>query len=90
VSDTNINVNVGGYSPMLPPPLKSKSVAIVLALLLGWAGGHKFYLGKAGQGLVYLLFAFTAVPLLIALIEAIIWLCQDKYRWAMKQGVRVL
>jgi TM2 domain-containing membrane protein YozV len=90
VSETNINVNVGGYAPMLPPPLKSKPAAIVLAFLLGWVGGHKFYLGKAGQGLVYLLFFWTFVPLVISVIEAIIWLCQDKYRWAMKQGVRVL
>jgi TM2 domain-containing membrane protein YozV len=87
----NINVNLGGsYAPMLVPPLKSKTVAIVLALFLGGIGGHKFYLGKAGQGLVFLLFFWTGIPMLIALVEAIIWLCQDKYRWAMKQGVRVL
>ena len=33
----------------------SKWVALLLCLFLGWCGGHKFYEGKIGTGLVYLL-----------------------------------
>lgn len=34
---------------------KNKIVAGVLAILLGWLGAHKFYLGYIGPGLVFLL-----------------------------------
>lgn len=52
--------------------MKSKGTAIVLALLLGGIGGHKFYLGQAGMGLLYLLFCWTGIPLVISLLEVIL------------------
>lgn len=33
---------------------KSRGVALILALLLGWAGGHRFYVGKTGTGILML------------------------------------
>ena len=44
-----------------PPPLslgdgRNKIVAGILAILLGGFGAHKFYLGKIGLGILYLLF----------------------------------
>lgn len=33
---------------------KSRGVAFVLAALLGWAGAHRFYVGKVGTGLLML------------------------------------
>ena len=39
----------------LAPAQHSRGVAGLLALMLGGLGGHKFYLGKTGQGLLYLL-----------------------------------
>lgn len=39
------------------PTLKDKSVALILCLLLGFFGAHKFYEGKTGMGILYL---FTA------------------------------
>ena len=35
----------------------SKWVALLLCLFLGWCGGHKFYEGKIGTGIVYMLTA---------------------------------
>ena len=32
---------------------KSKSKALVLAVLLGWLGAHQFYVGRIGTGIVY-------------------------------------
>ena len=33
---------------------KSKMVALLLCFFLGWAGGHRFYVGKVGTGLMML------------------------------------
>lgn len=34
---------------------KSRTVALVLAIFLGWIGVHRFYLGKVGTGVLWLL-----------------------------------
>ena len=52
--------------------LKTKEKAIILAILFGWMGGHKFYLGEKGKGILYLLFFWTAIPCLAAIIEAFV------------------
>lgn len=61
--------------------MKSKSTAAILALLLGGLGVHKFYLGKTGWGIVYLIFCWTFIPAIIALIECIILatMSEDKF-----------
>lgn len=51
---------------------KSKGLSIVLALFLGGLGIHKFYLGKTGQGFLYLIFCWTFVPAFLGLIDAIV------------------
>ena len=48
-------------------PVKSKTTAGVLAILLGGIGVHKFYLGKIGMGILYLLFCWTGIPAVIGL-----------------------
>lgn len=53
---------------------KSKVTAGVLALLLGGIGIHKFYLGAWGWGIVYILFVWTWIPAIIALVEGIRYL----------------
>lgn len=37
------------------PKRIDKNTALILCALLGWCGGHKFYEGKPGMGLLYLL-----------------------------------
>ena len=49
---------------------KDPSTAVILALLLGGVGGHKFYLGQTFLGILYLLFSWTTIPSWIALFEA--------------------
>ena len=50
-TNTN-NVNAGGRGKE-----KNKWVALLLCFFLGFVGGHKFYEGKVGMGILYL---FTA------------------------------
>ena len=49
----------------------NKVVYVVLAICLGGIGVHKFSSGKIGLGIVYLLFCWSAIPAIIALIEGI-------------------
>jgi TM2 domain-containing membrane protein YozV len=49
--------------------MKDKNVAAVLALFLGGLGVHKFYLGRIGAGIVYLVFFWTAIPAMLGLID---------------------
>ncbi len=48
---------------------KDPTVAVLLTIFLGGIGGHKFYLGQPGWGVLYLLFVMTGLPALIATIE---------------------
>ena len=64
--------------------MKNKTVAGILAILLGDLGIHKFYLGKIGWGIVYLLFCWTGIPAIVGLIEGIIYLCTDDDTFQVK------
>ena len=50
----------------------SKGTYIALCLFLGGAGIHKFYSGKWIQGLLYLAFCWSGVPVVLALFDLLI------------------
>lgn len=78
------------YTPTLKKvPVKSKVTAGILGILLGGIGIHKFYLGKAVQGILYLLFCWTYIPALIGFIEGIIYLTKSDDEWAEKVGYKL-
>ena len=77
-----------------PAHSKVNKVALLLVtFFLGGLGGHKFYLKKYLQGVLYLLFFWTYIPALAALIEFIVYACksepelQEKYPDASSGGV---
>lgn len=51
-TNTNVNANIAGAFGIRA---KNKWVAFILCVLFGWCGAHKFYEGKAGMGILYLL-----------------------------------
>jgi len=63
---------------------KNKVVAALLAIFLGGLGIHKFYLGKIGWGIIYLLFSWTGIPSIISIIEGIIYLTMSDAKFAQK------
>lgn len=70
-------VNNGQMSPVyVSGKIVNKTAYVVLALLLGGIGIHKFYAGRTGSGVLYLLFFWTAIPALIAFIEGIAAACR--------------
>ncbi|KTG09954.1 hypothetical protein AUR64_10080 [Haloprofundus marisrubri] len=52
-------------------------VAGLLAILLGTIGAHKFYLGRTGFGILYLLFFWTGIPTIVGIIEGAIYLSKS-------------
>lgn len=69
-----------------PGSSRSKVTAGVLAILLGGIGAHKFYLGKTGQGILYLLFSWTFIPLIVGVIEGLMYLGMRDADFAQKYG----
>lgn len=49
----------------------NKVIYIALAIFLGGFGVHKFYAGQTGLGILFLLFCWTSIPHVIAVISAI-------------------
>ena len=62
-------------------PLSSynhKLEAALLAIVGGCIGMHKFYLGKMGQGLIYLIFCWTFIPAIIGFVEGLRYIFMSK------------
>jgi TM2 domain-containing membrane protein YozV len=65
---------------------KNRPIAILLALLLGSFGIHRFYVGPISWGVVYLVFFWTGIPGFLAWLEALYWLTRSDVEWAQKYG----
>lgn len=86
----NLNENWGtsrtqsSSSSSLTSSGKNKWVAVLLAFFLGGFGAHKFYLGKTGWGVVYLLFFWTWIPGIVAFIEMLTYLFMSESAFTEK------
>ena len=79
-----------------PPPLncidavapngRSKLAAALFAFFLGGLGIHKFYLGRIGWGIAYILFCWTGIPALMGIIEGILLLVMRNEDFNRKYG----
>ncbi|MEO4055639.1 TM2 domain-containing protein [Solibacillus sp. CAU 1738] len=69
--------------------MKNKVVAGLLAIFLGAFGIHKFYMGKIGRGILYLIFCWTYIPAIIGFFEGIIYLASNEHNFQIKNRVRI-
>lgn len=58
--------------------MKDKSTAAILALFMGTIGVHKFYLGRIGAGIAYLIFSFTFIPAILGVIDFFVLALMDQ------------
>lgn len=61
---------------------KDRTIAILLALFLGGFGMHKFYLNQNKQGFIYLLFCWTFIPYIFAIVDSIIYMSKSDSEFA--------
>ena len=54
-ANTNTNVAAASVAAGYRGKRRSEWVVFFLCLFLGWAGAHKFYDGKIGMGILYML-----------------------------------
>lgn len=73
---------------MMAAPSKDKTAAALLAILLGGIGAHHFYLGNIILGIVYLLFSWTFIPMIVGVIEGIVYLTTSDENWLQKYPPR--
>lgn len=81
--DAGININVSNNQNASQPmylanntKAVNKVVYCLLAFFFGGIGVHKFYAGKIGTGILFILFCWTFIPSFIAFIELIVGLCK--------------
>ena len=82
--NAEICLGCGVRQQTIIPGGKSRIAAGILGILLGGLGIHKFYMGKIGMGILYLLFCWTGIPSIVGLIEGIIYLCEDDAKFAQR------
>lgn len=70
----------------IAPNGKSKLAAVLFAFFLGGFGFHKFYLGRVGMGVVYLLLCWTFIPSVLGVIEGIMLLIMSDEDFVRKYG----
>ena len=66
---------------------RSKTVAGLLAILLGGIGAHCFYLNRIGLGILCIIFCWTGIPALVGFIEGLIILVEDNKPFEEKYDV---
>lgn len=64
-------------SPVVNPSDRNRLTALLLCVLLGWVGAHRFYVGKIGTGLIWL---FTLGFLGIGVIYDVIFIATGEFR----------
>jgi TM2 domain-containing membrane protein YozV len=61
--------------------MKNRNTAIALAFFFGGFGVQRFYVGQVGVGIVSVLFAWTFIPAIVAIVDIIRWIgiSQDQF-----------
>lgn len=73
-TQTNSGAPAGSTVVTVSGKVVNKIVYCILAFFLGGIGVHKFYAGKTGAGVLHLIFCWTFIPAIIALIDFIVGL----------------
>lgn len=70
--------------------MKSKTTTVILCFFFGALGIHRFYLGQTGLGFLYLLFCWTFIPGIIAIIDFIGFLIMSEETFNQKYNLSAM
>lgn len=80
---SNATATAGNLGMMVS--MKSRLVSLLLCLFIGVFGAHRFYVGKIGTGILYLVtFGFCGVGVVIDLILILVGSFRDSYGMMIK------
>lgn len=68
--------------------MRNKTSAGIFALLLGWAGVHRFYLGQVGLGILYFFLMFLGISFVLGIIDAVIFFNMSEQEFDRKYNSR--
>lgn len=77
-------VATGRAQHLMVRPHKSRGLAAGMAVLLGGFGAHKFYLGRVGWGVAYLMFSWTLIPSFAGVVEGVKYAMTPEERFQAK------
>jgi len=67
---------------------KNRTTALLITLFFGGLGGHRYYMGQVGMGILYTVFCWTFIPAIIAFIELFLIMGRvDRYNEQLSQEV---
>lgn len=76
------------YAPVVAPLTtsqpRSRILGALFGIFLGGLGIHKFYNGRTGQGIVYLLFCWTLIPVVVGFFEGVWYLTMSDRAYAAR------
>ena len=64
--------------------------AVLIAILGGWCGIQHFYVNQTVFGVLGILFFWTGIPAVVALVQALVWLFEGKEEFEKKYNKQVL
>ena len=72
------------------PSGKSRGIAGLLAILMGWCGLHYFYIGKTNAGILFLLIAvlscgiFATITTIVSIIQGVLFFTSTQEEFEFK------
>jgi TM2 domain-containing membrane protein YozV len=69
--------------------MKKRSTAIILCLLFGWLGIHRFYLGETGKGILYII-TMGGFFGLIPCVDFIMWILDSNESFDKKYNSQAI
>ena len=68
--------------------MKNKALTCILALTLGSFGAHRFYLEQKKLGWFYLAFFWTAIPLVVSIIDGFVFAFMNHAKFNRKYSLK--
>ena len=70
--------------------MKNKNKAIIYAILGGWIGLHRFYLGQTGKGILYCILGLCFVSPILGILDGVSWMLNSQDNFDSKYNKQAI